>query len=84
MGAKGIAIYADNSSLTSGSFNTIYSSGTGDKGVGIYYKGSSSIINAAEVAHSGNHLVSIYADGVNISNSGNQTIQNEWNRNLCK
>ena len=77
MGAKGIAIYADNSSLTSGSFNTIYSSGTGDKGVGIYYKGSSSIINAAEVAHSGNHLVSIYADGVNISNSGNQTIQND-------
>lgn len=77
MGSKGIAIYAEDSTLTSGSFNTTYSNGTGDKGVGIYYKGTSPIINSTEVVHSGNHFVSIYADGVTIVNSGNQTVQNE-------
>lgn len=77
MGSKGIAIYADDSNLTSGSFKTVYSNGAGDKGVGIYYKGSSPIINTAEVVHTGNHLVSIYADGVSISNSGNQAIQDD-------
>lgn len=76
IGSKGIAVYAENSTLTSGKLEIEYSSEDKDKGVGIYYKGTSPVVNSTEVVHSGNNLVSIYTDGVTIENNANQTIQN--------
>ncbi|MDR1834223.1 MAG: hypothetical protein LBQ96_00255 [Fusobacteriaceae bacterium] len=77
LGNKGIAVYAAESAVTGGSAVKVsYSSAGGDKGVGVYYEGANPTTNSLSFTHSGDNLVSVYADGVKLTNTANQTIQN--------
>jgi hypothetical protein len=77
LGNKGIGIYSDDNTITISGAPTIavsYTSGSNDKGVGIYYKGTTAVTNALEIIHTGNNLVHIFADGVDVTNTANQTL----------
>ncbi|MGF6907113.1 autotransporter-associated N-terminal domain-containing protein [Fusobacterium sp. PH5-44] len=81
IGNKGVAIYSHDSTLAhGGTLDIAYDSLTADKGVGIYYKSTtpgSTVTNDVAITHTGKHLVDIYADGVNLTNTSNQQVQEE-------
>ncbi|MCB8566755.1 hypothetical protein [Fusobacterium ulcerans] len=72
MGNQGIAMYSKDSALSSGTLNVNYTNTA--KGVGIYYAGTNPVTNNITVNHTGDNLVSIFADGISLTNTAAQTI----------
>lgn len=75
MGNQGIAMYSKDSALSSGTLNVNYTDTA--KGVGIYYEGTNPITNNITVNHTGGNLVSIFADGISLTNTAAQTINSD-------
>lgn len=75
MGNQGIAMYSKDSALSSGTLNVNYTNTA--KGVGIYYAGTNPVTNNITVNHTGDNLVSIFADGISLTNTVAQTINTD-------
>ncbi len=75
MGNQGIAMYSKDSALSSGTLNVNYTNTA--KGVGIYYAGTNPVTNNITVNHTGDNLVSIFADGISLTNTAAQTINTD-------
>ncbi|SQJ03172.1 Uncharacterised protein [Fusobacterium ulcerans] len=75
MGNQGIAMYSKDSALSSGTLNVNYTNTA--KGVGIYYAGTNPVTNNITVNHTGDNLVSIFADGIFLTNTAAQTINTD-------
>ncbi|MDR1832884.1 MAG: hypothetical protein LBQ97_09220 [Fusobacteriaceae bacterium] len=77
VGTKGVGIYAEDTSFAGNApFRLDYAGIGGDKGVGIYYKGTTPVTNGVSVVHGagGTNLVHLYADGVSLINTADQDI----------
>ena len=76
IGNAGIAVYSEDSALSNGTLNINYTSPT-DKGIGIIYTGTNPITNNVSVNHTGDNLITLYTNGVDVTNTANQTINND-------
>jgi len=77
IGDSGIAIYSSDSMLGAGGTLNVDYMGYVNKGVGIYYTSETSgsaVTNDISIFHTGNNLVGIYADDINLTNRANQLI----------
>ena len=74
LGEKSVGIYSKASTINGGTLRVAYNHTT--KGVGIYYDGGT-ITNNTVVQHTGKNLVNILSKGANLTNTANQTVQED-------
>ena len=75
LGAGGIGLYSEDNILLAGNEKLTINYADTSLGIGLYYMSATPMINTLEVVHSGNNLVHIYGDGVDLINNANQEIQ---------
>ena len=72
LGEKSVGIYSKASTINGGTLRVSYNHAT--KGVGIYYDGGT-VTNNTVVQHTGKNLVNILSKTANLTNTANQTVQ---------
>jgi hypothetical protein len=75
MGDGSVGIYSENNTISGGNEELEINYTSTLMGIGIYYKGTISVVNKVEIKHNGNNLVHIYADGLTMNNISNQTVK---------
>ena len=75
LGEKSVGIYSKASTVNGGTLKVAYTDPS-QKGVGIYYDGGT-VTNNTTVAHTGNNLVNILSKGADLTNTANQTVEED-------
>jgi len=74
LGEKSVGIYSKASTINGGTLKIAYNHNT--TGVGIFYDGGT-ITNNTVIQHTGKNLVNILSKGANLTNTANQTVQED-------
>ena len=74
LGEKSVGIYSKASTINGGTLKIAYNHNT--TGVGIYYDGGT-VTNNTVIQHTGKNLVNILSKGANLTNTANQTVQED-------
>ncbi|CAN2326918.1 Autotransporter domain-containing protein [Fusobacterium sp. oral taxon C10] len=74
LGEKSVGIYSKASTINGGTLRVAYNHTT--KGVGIYYDGGT-VTNNTVIQHTGKNLVNILSKGAVLTNTANQTVQED-------
>ena len=72
LGEKSVGIYSKASTINGGTLKIAYNHNT--TGVGIFYDGGT-VTNNTVIQHTGKNLVNILSKGANLTNTANQTVQ---------
>ena len=75
LGEKSVGIYSKASTVNGGTLKVAYTDPS-QKGVGIYYDGGT-VTNNTTVAHTGNNLVNILSKGADLTNTADQTVEED-------
>ena len=75
LGEKSVGIYSKASIVNGGTLKVTYTAPS-QKGVGIYYDGGT-VTNNTTVAHTGNNLVNILSKGADLTNTADQTVEED-------
>ena len=74
LGEKSVGIYSKASTINGGTLKIAYNHNT--TGVGIFYDGGT-VTNNTVIQHTGKNLVNILSKGANLTNTANQTVQED-------